>query len=623
MAWCTLRAMQSARVVLLAGAASLLVPVAGCSKKTAPETVEPAAASEPVAPPADEQAQPEKAAGIPAEEKVNVLASFEGLQDMIVGGTDLAARIQGEDPSADPLAEVQAGLLAQGFGPGFLSNINLDGMHVVKVAFPAGDAGGPEAIDFAASLAVVDGRKVLESFPSSQRPQPLGGDMWELRQENDTLLIKEAGAKLLWGRTQDDVEKAGGLEGEAGKGRRIRVKAWNIPADDVDPAELLDLPSDVPGVAAVSEILKELNAAEVQVDFGTKKRLEVVASAEAPFGKLGLDPLGKPKMKATELEAKLPSGAVFVTTLAFGDPAMLHKTIDNTIPVDQVPAPFDTMVKDAVKGTHMVLNSISANVVAALYVDKKGAATIVLAAGVKGKKEAKALEGMRKIQGTMKSALEAHAALQGKNNGAKFGVTWKEGGLKISGVRADQLTVKIPKDFQADAADAALFLKKNAVESVSFVQDGVAFWAIGAGARSLGSDTARSLGKDRTSSMASDGTLTKLRKGMDGCQLCMSFDGTEYLRVRLLDMQAKTKDKAKLKDIKKHLGTLAKTKGDVVVGFGVRFSDNDGAAGLVVPADTLQLSKDSLSSLRGVFDFIEGGDGSMEMPISVETKPAQ
>lgn len=617
--------MQSARVLLLAGAASLLVPAVGCSnKKQAPETVEPAAGSEPVAAPAaDEKAPPERVAGIPAEQKVNVLASFEGLQDMIVGAADLAARVKGEEPNADPLAEAQAGLLAQGFGPGFLSNINLDGMHVLKVAFPAGDAGGPEAIDFAASLGVVDGRKVLESFPSSQRPQPLGGEMWELRDDNDTLLIKEAGAKLLWGRTQGDMDKAAGLEGDVGKGRRIRVKAWNIPADDVDPAELLDLPSDVPGVAAVSEILKELNAAEVQVDFGTKKRLEVVASAEAPFGKLGLDPLGKPKMKATELEAKLPPGAVFVTTLAFGDPAMLHKTIDKVVPIDQVPAPFDTMVKDAVKGTHMVLNSISANVVAALYVDKKGAATIVLAAGVKGKKEAKALEGMRKIQGTMKSALEAHAALQGKNNSAKFGVTWKEGGLKISGLRADQLTVKIAKDFQADTADAALFLKKNAVESVSFVQDGVAFWAIGAGARSLGSDTARSLGKERSASMASDGTLTMLREGMDGCQLCVSFDGAEYLRVRLLDMQAKTKDKAKLKDIKKHLGTLAKTKGDVVVGFGVRFSDDDGAAGLVVPADTLQLSKDTLSSLRGVFEYVESGDGSMDVSGAIETKSAQ
>lgn len=611
--------MRTARVFLLAGAASLLVPVAGCSKKASSETVEPAAASEPVAPPvADGQDQaPGKGAAIPDAEKVQVLASFEGVQDMLTAAMDLKARIEGEEAGADPLADVQAGLLAQGFGPGFLGNINLDGMHAVKVAFPTDDAAGPEAIDFAASMSVADGQKVLESFPSSMRPQPLGGDMWELRQDNDTLLIKQAGAELLWGRAQADVEKASGLVKQVGTGRRVRVRAWNIPADDVDPIDLLGLPRDAPFVAAIADVLKELAAAELQLDFGSKKRLEVVASAEAPFGKLGLDPLGKARTKATELEAKLPAGAVFVTTVSFGNPEMLHKTIDSQIPVDQVPAPFDTMVKDAIKGTHMVLNSISANVVVALYVDKKGQATAMLAAGIKGKKEAKALEGMRKIQGTMKAGLDAHAALQGKNKNAKFAVTLKEGGLKISGIKADQLSVKIPKDFQGETEDAALFLKKNSVESVSFVQDGVAFWAIGAGARSLGSDVARSLGKDRSSSMASEGTLTTLREGMDGCQLCISFDADEYLRIRLLDMQAKTTDKAKLKEIKAQLSKLGKIKGDAEVGVGLRFSDKDGAAGLVIPGDTLSLSKESFAGMTEVMDYVEG---TGEVAVSVEAK---
>lgn len=614
--------MRSAHVLLLAGAASLLVPVAGCSKKSSAETVDPASASEPVAPPADDgQANvPGNDVGIPDADKVQVLASFEGLQDMISSATDLMARIEGEDPSGDPLAEVQAGLLAQGFGPGFLGNINLDGMHALKVAFPTDDAAGPEAIDFAASMSVTDGQKLLESFPSSMRPQPLGGEMWELRQDNETLLIKQAGAELLWGRAQADVEKAAGLIKNAGTGRRVRVKAWNIPADDVDPLDLLGIPSDAPFAKAIADVLKELAAAELQVDFGSKKRLEVVASAEAPFGKLGLDPLGKVRTKATELEAKLPAGAVFVTTVSFGNPEMLHKTIDSQIPVDQVPAPFDAMVKDAIKGTHMVLNSISANVVVAIYVDKKGQATAMFAAGIKAKKEDKALEGMRKIHGTMKAGLDAHAALQGKNQDAKFAVTLKEGGLKISGVKADQLTVKIPKDFQNDAEDAALFLKKNSVESVSFVQDGVAFWAIGAGARSLGSDVARSLGKDRSSSMASEGTLTTLREGMDGCQVCMSFDADEYLRVRLLDMLAKTDDKAKLKEIKKQLSKLGKLKGDAEVGVGLRFSDKDGAAGLVVPSDTLRLSKETLSGMTDVMDFV---DGNGDVAVSVVEAPKQ
>ncbi|MBV1858524.1 MAG: hypothetical protein KUG77_08940 [Nannocystaceae bacterium] len=603
--------MRTARVFMLAGAASLLLPVAACSKKSSPETVEPASASEPVAPPKTDEGDlaSGKGAVIPDADKVQVLASFEGVQDMLSAAMELKARIDGEDPSGDPLAEVQAGLLAQGFGPGFLGNINLDGIHAIKVAFPTGDAAGPEAIDFAASMSVSDGQKVLESFPSSMRPQPLGGEMWELRQDNDTLLIKEAGAELLWGRAQPDVEKAAGLIKTVGTGRRVRVRAWNIPADDVDPLELLGLPRDAPFVGAVADILKELGAAELQIDFGTKKQLELVASAEAPFGKLGLEPLGKVRTKATQLEAKLPAGAVFVTTVSFGNPELLHKTIDSQIPIDQVPAPFDTMVKDAIKGTHMVLNSISANVVVALYVDNKGQATVMLAAGIKGKKEEKALAGMRKIQGTMKVGLEAHAALQGKNQNAKFAVTLKEGGLKISGIKADKLTVKIPKDFQSDAKDAALFLKKNSVESVSFVQDGVAFWAIGAGARSLGSDVARSLGKDRTSSMASEGTLTTLREGMDGCQLCISFDADEYLRVRLLDMRAKTTDKAELKEIKKQLGKLGKIKGEAEVGLGLRFSDKDGTAGLVVPTSTLALSKDSVSGLTEVMDFVDGSGG--------------
>ena len=598
---------------MLAGAASLLVPAAGCSKgKQTPETVEPATASEPAAPPVTQDEPVRANPKVSDAEKVQVLASVEGVQDMLSAANQLQARIEGEDPKPNPLADVEAMLLAQGFGPGFLGNINLDGKHVVKVAFPTNDAAGPEAIDFAATVSVSDGRKVLESFPSGMRPQPLGGEMWELRQENDVLLIKEAGAELLWGRSQGDVEKATGLVKEAGDGRRVRVKAWNIPADDVDPAELLDLPSDMPGVAAISEILKELNAAELEVDFGTGKQLELIGSAEAPFGKLGLEPIGKVRKKATKLEGKLPAGAVFVTTLSFGNPKKLHKTIDALVPVDQVPAPFDTMVKDAVKGTHMVLNAIAGNVALALYVDKKGQAALVFAAGIKGNKEGKALEGMRKVQGSMKSALEAHAALQGKNKDAKFGVTLKEEGLKISGIKADQLSVKVPKDFESDTEDLALFLKKNSVESVSFAQDGVAVWAFGSGARGVASDIARSLGKDRSSSMASEGTLETLRKGMDGCQLCMTFDGAEYLRVRLLDMKAKTKDKAKLKQIKANLGKLAKITTEVDAGFGMRFAENSGSAGVVVPAETLGLSKENIAVLKELVEYVES-DGTVEV----------
>ncbi len=611
--------MRTARVLVLAGAAGLTLPGAliGCSKKQSSASTTPATASEPATPPAAAQDDPMRGASrTNPVEKVEVLASFEGLQDMIVAGKNLSNRIEGNAEGGDPMAEVQALLLAQGFGPGFLGSINLDGLHALKMALPVDDASGPDAVDFAAALAVVDGRKVLESMPSNMRPQPLGGDVWELRQEDEAFMIKEAGKELLWGRNQSDLGKAGELTGAVDKGRRVRVRAWNIPADDVDPAELFDLPRDAPMVGTVSEILKELNAAELQLDFGTEKQLEVIASAEAPFGKLGLDPLGKPRRKATSIETRLPAGAVFVTSLSYGDPAMVNKTLDNSIPISQIPAPFDAIVKDAVKGLHMVLNSVGKNVVAALYLDSKGQATIVLAAGLKEKKQDKTAQGLRKIHGAAATALEAHAAMQGKNKDAKFLVSFKEGGLKFSGIKADQMTVKVPKDFQGELDQAGVFLKKNTVETVSFVQDGVAVWALGAGARSVASDVAKSLSKGRKTSLASDGNLETLRAGMDGCQICVTFDAAEYLRLRLVHLQSTTSDKALLKEVKANLSKLKKLKVDVDVSAGVRFEENLGALGLVVPKDTLGLSKDSIATLKDLVEFVESPSSAKTVAVA-------
>ena len=609
--------MRTARVLALATVAGLTLSV-GCNTKQPVESTTPATASDPVAPPAAEKDPMAGATRTNPVEKVEIFASFEGLEDMIVAGKDLSARIEGED-GGDPIAEIQAMLLAQGFGPAFLKNINLDGLHALKIAFPADDDANPNDIDLSAALAVVDGRKVLESMPSSMRPQPLGGDVWEMRQEDETFLIKEAGKELLWGRSQGDVDKAVGLTKEAGPGRRVRVKAWNIPADDVDPAELLGLPSDGPMMKEVSEILKELNAAELQLDFGSKKQLELVATAEAPFSKLGLDPIGNPRKKATGLEARLPAGAVFVTSLSYGDPKMVNKTLDAAIPMDQIPAPFDAIVKEAVDGTHMILNSVGKNVVFALYLDSKGQATVVLAAGLKKKKQDKTAKGLRKIHGAAATALEAHAALQGKNKDAKFIVSFKEDGLKFSGVKADQMTVKVPKDFMGEMDEAAIFLKKNSIETVSFVEDGVAIWAAGAGSRGLASDIAKSLSKDRTTSMATEGNLETLRKGMDGCQVCMTFDGTAYLRLRLMHLASTTDDKAVAKKVKAHLAKLKKLKADVDVSMGVRVSDNNGAFGVVVPTATLGLSKETIASFKEIVEFVDG-DGSSSAEVS--TKPA-
>src|SRR5690606_40779916 len=117
--------------------------------------------------------------------------------------------------------------------------------------------------------------------------------------------------------------------------------------------------------------------------------------AEAPFHKLGLEPIGAARAAATGLESRLPAEPVFVTTLSWGDPALLHGIVDS-VPMSQVPEPVRPMVEKAMKSAHGLLDQVASDVVFALYIDdKKGQATFVMAADVKDEAKTKAaLQGV-------------------------------------------------------------------------------------------------------------------------------------------------------------------------------------------------------------------------------------
>ena len=99
-------------------------------------------------------------------EKVEMKATVEHLDDMLTAIGELGRAFDANAP-ADPLADLQAMLLAQGFAPTFFKNIDIGGLHTMWMAFPAGRDAGPEAIDLAASVSVVDARKVIEGTPAS------------------------------------------------------------------------------------------------------------------------------------------------------------------------------------------------------------------------------------------------------------------------------------------------------------------------------------------------------------------------------------------------------------------------------------------------------------------------
>jgi len=592
-------------------AASLAAPLAlaSCGKKNSGETQPPIT---PVAASSANDAPPGVAEPVPAADPMVVSGSFEGLDDVMATFKKIGESYV-PDNGFDPKSELQAGLLGMGFGPGFLTNIDLDGVHAFTSASPL-SGGRPEDTSVSISLAVVDGRKLIENLPASQRPSPLGEGMWELTIEDTRLLINEQGKELLLGLSTEDIATASSLRATVQPGPRLRLRASNIPTDDIDPAAVLDeLPSDSKLVQDLSAVLRELDAVTVDTDLGTTRDLQLQAFAEAPFHRLGLGPIGAARGASTAIEARLPPDPVFVTTVSWGDPALLHSLID-AVPMDQVPDPVKGMVEKAVASVHTILDQIASDVVLALYLDGKGQATFVLAADVNDAGKAKAaLQGVHEV---LAEGVATQATMAGKNKDGAFSAKLELDGLKVAGGKADRLTVTIPKDFQEDARKAKMFLRKNSLEAVSHVDEGTAVLAIGAGARTIVTDVAKNLGKDRKQSLAQHAGLQRLRESMGGCQVCMSGDPLAYFRFRLMLLRDGSDDKAVVKEVGQQMNALKKVSPIGLPGAGVKVESERGGFGLVVPQATLFAPPTSVETLSDVLEFVD----DPEVVITAEMK---
>ena len=73
--------------------------------------------------------------------------------------------------------------------------------------------------------------------------------------------------------------------------------------------------------------------------------LMMLAAAQAPFSSLGLEPIGVPRGAATALEQRLPERPFLAASMSWGDPSLLHASIDRLVPLDQIPEPFAAIAK--------------------------------------------------------------------------------------------------------------------------------------------------------------------------------------------------------------------------------------------------------------------------------------
>ncbi|MBK8236061.1 MAG: hypothetical protein IPK74_10925 [Deltaproteobacteria bacterium] len=440
--------MSSPRPFLAATLVALAIGAASCEKKqetgtNAPLVINgtaPVVSDDPGGKPATNTPRP-------AIQKLNITGTITGIPDLFDAFREINARWA--DGDTDARAELQAGLLQAGFSPSFLDNLDLAGAHSVWFAYPQqSESATPADVNLAASIAVIDGRKVIEGAPASSRPQPLGDGMWELKSADSHLLIKENGKELLLGLSPQDIARAGSLRAEAKTDHHITSKLWNIPKDELDPAALFGLQGSSKPARELAEVLKNLESISLVADAAPDKDATLVVSADAPFSRLGIEPIGKARGSATAIEGKLPGNPMFVSTLSWGDPALLERTLTSQVPVSQLPEPFASIVKQALDASVTLLKQVANDVVIAIYVDASGKPTALVAADVKD--DAKTRDAMHAIADAIKQAVEAQNTLAGKQASAKIGLEWKPGGVAVAGGKADKMVLRAPKDLAGE-----------------------------------------------------------------------------------------------------------------------------------------------------------------------------
>lgn len=553
-------------------------------------------------------------------EKIQLHGSISGVGDMMTALTTLISTWQPPEPGSpaiDVRTLVSMGLIQQGFGPGFFDSLRLDEVHAFEFAYPVeGQAGTTSAdIELALALSASDPVRAIESLPAASRPQPLGNNLWQMPIDENLEVFLRAGADAIEAAlTMDQLDRASGLRGKVPAGSRIRLGASNIPAGDIDVGELLP----IPGSDVMASVLNETSAVEFVGDFGSDRDLSGRVDIHAPFQRLGLDPIGPATQAPSELAQLLPGDAMVVWSMPWGNPKLLHDVIDRQVKVNQIPAPFDTYVKDLLRGTHGVLDQVRDEVLAAAYLDDKQQLTLVLAVEIKD--EASARTAMREIWVAAEKAFGDHIALVGGAAEHKYKVAFKAEAVKVGKAKADSFTLTLPKAMADDddlaAFDSLVGRKSPKLEMLTLITGGKLIVTIGAGGRGIMADVGRRISKPGTDNLETEGGLAAARQLTDGCQYCVAVDPIEVLRMVLV-LQSDDPDQpaARRKLAREGTSTLAKLGIDDEVSLSLRMENDRGSLGMVVPKALLFVDPSKAAKIIGVFEAMD----KVEEPKKAET----
>lgn len=580
----------------IVAAMALLLAAPACAKKTPPPAVtvvedEGGGGGGPgdagvVAGPATSRPPPQ---GKP----VQLQASVEGVGDLLQLVKQATTAWNPKNP-IDANAWIQAALLQFGYGPGMWTSLDLTGVMAADSSFFPEDP--TNGLRLTGSLAAVSPKGIMDGMPSGRRPQPLGNGMWELVQGDLRVLLREQAKSLEFALSPADLERAPAVAKAAAGGRRLEVHASDLPPGMLSADIIPMLPGGLR--RQVSAILGETTRASLELDAGTDRDLVLAVSADAPFERLGLGPLGAARSQASALEGRLPTGAALVVALPWGNPELLHKLLTSAEKYAAQGGPaFEAPIKAVLQASHAILDQVQHDVVMAVYPGPRGELTVLIAADVKD--EVAARKAMHDILATANTAVTTFNTLGGDKKDASFSVSLKANGIKAGGVEGELFSLGMPKNMAADLEDARpLLTDKQQIEIAAVTAGGSAVLTLGHEAKKLATDVAGGLKPAaRKTSLATDGGLALARAASQGCHFCVSISPAALARVALFADEKMRTDKKRLKDLDDAAAVVTRLGG--ALGVGVRLDPKQGAlaAGLsksllvLSPADAAQVGK--------------------------------
>lgn len=549
-------------------------------------------------------------------EKIEINGSLVAAGDMLDAASQIANMWSPPEPGmpAVNLRDfISLMLIQEGFGPGFFESIDLSGVHAFEFGFPHENQ--PHAtdadVDLALSLASTDPVRAIESMPQSMQPQPLGDNLWQLIEDEAQLFFRAQARAIEIGASMEALDVAHGLPAKVQPTPRIRATVTNLPPGDIDVSEMIPMPFGWSRV--MSSILNETTSVDWRADFGTDRDLTARLDAAAPFERLGLDPVGPATTRESELAKTLPGDAILTAVMPWGDPGLLHNMLDK-VPVDEIPAPFDSYVDEVVAGLHGTLATVEDEVLFATYVDNRGNVSLVLAAQTKD--EAAMRKALREVWTAADKAFTDHIALVGNSPDHRYTVDFKKDGAKAGKFKGDLFTLTVPKDMHGDFDELTWLVgNKPKLEVATVVADGKVVVAIGAGQKQFMNTLGRRLGKAKDGGLEAGGGLALARTLSDGCQFCIAVDPVEVGDLVLTIIAADPEeDKAVRKLAKDSIKKLDGLGFEGEVAFALRLDAAEGVLGFGVPKTLLFPDAKKVAAVLDIFEALDEADAPPDKP---------